>query len=438
MKNIMKVFLCGVYIGISTICAQGPHTVIDTINSGFQAGATLEFIAISRDGTTAYAPDSGLDSVVYTINVADFSITGTVQDPLGTLNQPAYIAIAPNGTKAYIANGNDSISILDVASNMITGSVTADTLAPFNGLAEIAFTSDSAKAYATSIFNSSVCIIDVRENRVTGSVTDTSGALAQPVNIAIAPDNAIAYVANNANQAIVAINVAQDTVSGTVMGVPAIAHNGIAITGDSATAYVASANNTIEIIDVGTNSFRGTVIDMPPPTVSSPQKVAITPDDTTAYVTNANGTVSIIDLATNKVTSAVTVGILPFGLAITPNGQEVWVINTADTTISIIGYVISSLVNLQGCQARNVFFTQTEFVNVLTWQAPTTGTPVQYIIYRDASLTQVAGTVPATTNPLQFMDHNRNPKATYTYYIVAVDGAGNTSAANVITVNQSC
>ncbi len=65
--------------------------------------------------------------------------------------------------------------------------------------------------------------------------------------------------------------------------------------------------------------------------------------------------------------------------------------------------------NGKGTQRRNRFLSGTEYVNILTWQAPTSGnTPVAFLFYRDAALTILAESAP-NYPPLVFEDHARIP-----------------------------
>jgi YVTN family beta-propeller protein len=58
---------------------------------------------------------------------------------------------------------------------------------------------------------------------------------------------------------------------------------------------------------------------------------------TSVYVTNSyNNTVSVINAGTNTVTATVTVGRFPYAVAITPNGQFAYVANLFDKTVSVI------------------------------------------------------------------------------------------------------
>ncbi len=59
---------------------------------------------------------------------------------------------------------------------------------------------------------------------------------------------------------------------------------------------------------------------------TAPIGVAITPDGQQVYVTNdSDGTVSVIATATNTVVATVTVGTAPWGVAVTPDGTHAYV-----------------------------------------------------------------------------------------------------------------
>ncbi|WSA81802.1 YncE family protein [Streptomyces sp. NBC_01799] len=98
------------------------------------------------------------------------------------------------------------------------------------------------------------------------------------------------------------------------LALPAIAPSPAWAASDS-NAYVANlGSNNVSVIDAATNMVTATV------TVGSiPFGVAITPDGLHAYVTNfGSGNVSVIATASNMVTATVTVGTQPNGVAISP------------------------------------------------------------------------------------------------------------------------
>jgi YVTN family beta-propeller protein len=93
-------------------------------------------------------------------------------------------------------------------------------------------------------------------------------------------------------------------------------------------AYVAnSSDNTVSVIDTGTNTVVATV-----PIGTFPIGVAVAPDGKHAYVTNfLSNNVSVIDTASNTVVAMVPVGPAPSsGVAITLAGKHVYVANSAD------------------------------------------------------------------------------------------------------------
>jgi hypothetical protein len=92
-------------------------------------------------------------------------------------------------------------------------------------------------------------------------------------------------------------------------------------------------------------------------------------------------------------------------------------------------------ISIVGTARQNRSVLQTEFFNVIQWTAPTgvLWTPAFYQVYRNAALTDLAATVPAS-GPLEFVDHNVAKGVAYTYYIVAVDTMGNSHFLASVTV----
>ncbi len=98
-------------------------------------------------------------------------------------------------------------------------------------------------------------------------------------------------------------------------------------------AYVANqGGTTVSVIDTATNAVTATI------TVGlSPYGVAVSPDGSRVYVANANGgTVSVIDTATSVVTATIPVGSRPNGVAASPDGSRVYVTNNGGNTVTVI------------------------------------------------------------------------------------------------------
>src|SRR5665647_33758 len=113
-------------------------------------------LALSSNATLAYKIyvanyDNNTIGIAQTITGAT---TGTISS--GTLSGPYIMAITPDGTKAYVSNSlSGTISIIDVATNTVTGTVAGS----FNVPLAIAITPDGSKAYVTNNGNSTVSII---------------------------------------------------------------------------------------------------------------------------------------------------------------------------------------------------------------------------------------------------------------------------------------
>src|SRR5215510_7421659 len=103
-------------------------------------------------------------------------------------------------------------------------------------------------------------------------------------------------------------------------------------------AYITnSGDRTVSVIDTATNTVIATIPvgrDVFPP--AQPWGVAVTPDGREVYVTDFHS-VSVIDTATNAVTARifpVSTGPGPSGVAVTPDSRKVYV--TSDNIVSVI------------------------------------------------------------------------------------------------------
>ena len=439
-----------------------PNTITGIVND---PSATIIYpasIAIMPDGTLGYVSSQVAQTgSINIIHMATNTVIGLVDDPASTLTGINTIAISPNGNVAYVSNTPTStVSILDTEEysncwNTILGTVNDpyDTLAFPNA---IAFTPDGKKAYVVNGYPGSVSVIDSditspQYYSITKIVHDPDSTFNAPASIAVSPDGTKAYVGNTNNNTVSIIDVATDTVTGIINAGSFPFNSPYAIVfASNETAYVTNFNgNNINIIDVAIDSVTGTIHD-PSNYLSGPRAANITPDNATIYVACAGNKVAIVDVKTNTATGYVSDPLstlnAPYSIAFTPDGDIFgYITNLYGNSVSIafVHYAPSPSPvlppsSVQGCKTKNVFFTQTDYINRITWTAPTSGlTPVKYKIYRDAALMQPLATISAT-GPLEYYDHNRQPNITYSYYIVAIDQNNQISSAASITVTDQC
>src|ERR1017187_2373415 len=130
------------------------------------------FLAMNSDAQTAYVTDG--HNSVWVINAA--TNTSIASIPVGF--NPMGVSVSPDGTKVYITNNSDNpdtantgntVSVINTAtntvSNTITNSVTASITvgtAP-NG---IAVTPDGTKLYIANGYDSTVSVINTNTNTV--------------------------------------------------------------------------------------------------------------------------------------------------------------------------------------------------------------------------------------------------------------------------------
>lgn len=159
------------------------------------------------------------------------------------------------------------------------------------------------------------------------------------------------YVTNLGGGTVSVINTATNTSVATIS-----VGNGpstLAVTPDGAHVYVVNAyDNTVSVIATATNTVVGSPISVgtsigPSSNVSVliTGGIAITPSGNSVYVVNSGGnTVSVIATASNTVVDTIPVGSEPTGIAITPDGAHAYVANFLDGTVSVIATATNTVV----------------------------------------------------------------------------------------------
>jgi YVTN family beta-propeller protein len=365
-------------------------------------------IVLTPDGRHAYITTAQGD--VYVFDTKTNAVTASISNiGAGGLFNPA---ITPNGNSVYVSEANSGfVNVISTATNTLTTTVTVG-MSPVG----IAITPNGQFAYVASNTDGIVSVIDIATNTETSTVT-LSAASAQPdYGVAITPNGQFAYVTDTGNALVNVINIATNTLIDAINigSTPSGGPNGIAITPDGRSAYTANGDGSVSVINTTTHLVTTFSVG------SSLLGIAITPDGQFAYVTDhVTQMIDVIDIATNTVTATISPDpsqtAFPWGIAIQTQSQPPS--------------------QLAGVQREDIFLTQTDIINVITWSPPLFSVPpaISYHIYRNAALTDLAGVVSAT-RALKFQDHNRKPHHSYTYYIVSVDQYGNTSTVNSITV----
>lgn len=161
-------------------------------------GDFADLVALSPDGSKLYvvtrvASTGPADGMLRVRNTSDGSLVGNPVD-LGFLSFSNGIAVAPNGNKLYIANGNGTVSAVDLTA---APNPTVNNIGGFNNASALAITPDGSEVYVANSGGSNVSVIDTSTDTVeTGTGLPIAVGL-NPDGVFISPDGGTAYVANS-------------------------------------------------------------------------------------------------------------------------------------------------------------------------------------------------------------------------------------------------
>jgi YVTN family beta-propeller protein len=151
-----------------------------------------------------------------------------------------------------------------------------------------------------------------------------------PKYVAVSPDDSTVLVTNWCSQTVSMIDVTTAKLVETIP-VGGAYPRGIAISGDSKTAFVA-VMGAQRIIKIDLASQKVSTFAR---TGNGPRHILISPDGNYLYVTNnTSGTVSKVDAATGEVLKTVTTGDEPRSMAISSDGLAIYIVNYKSSTVS--------------------------------------------------------------------------------------------------------
>lgn len=318
--------------------------------------------------SVAYVPTNTTNSipVFSTSAIANHDEQGYI----ATANNPQGAALSPDGALLYVTETNaDSVKVVNALNN---AGITRIGLGVGSTPYGIAVTPDGKRAYVAGAGTNKVYVIDLVNNVLCSSHTTVCAGFTYPISvgsfptgIAITPGiNSKVYVTNQGSGTVSAINTATDTLCTTSTCSPIGAYPmligsstshpyGIAVKPDGSEVYVASyGTNNVYAFNVSADNAP-LAIGVGNGTVG----VAITPDGSKVYAANYNtASVSVIRTANHSACTPATCASFaiypiptlqnnPYGLAITPDGGQLYVANQGSGTVSIINTATDAVVD---------------------------------------------------------------------------------------------
>lgn len=317
--------------------------------------ALLLFVTICQpDDASArsfvYVPNSG-EGTVSVIDTGANNVVATIS--VGA--SPGSVAVSPAGQRVYVGNyGDGTVSVIDAYSNQVVATVP--------GLAspvDLRVTPDGTRLFILdgTFGAGALAVVETATLHNLGSVTIEDS----PAHLAISPSGARVYVTNaydlrerrpcliNPTAFCDLTLFIADAGENRLLGQVVLGDDlgAVAVSPDGRRAYVTNKVvdrgnlvGVISVLDTESNS----VIDH----ISEPAfNLAITPDGQTLYVLTtevAGKQVAVVDLSSKEVAARIAVGQAPMSIAVNGPGTRVYTVNTNDNSVSVIDTATRSVI----------------------------------------------------------------------------------------------
>jgi len=311
-----------------------------TLLAEIPVGVDPRTVAVDDAGTRAYVANRGSGSV----SVVDLAARVAVATiPVGP--EPWGVVTGPDGRAVYVAvTGDDRIAVLDGPALTVTQS-----LPVADRPAGLALSDDSRTLYATHLLTNTITVLTVQPHTVyvplilSGTSTRQAGAAQMATdNWPLITGNLLLWPDSNLVQSIV---FAPDRRRAYVPHTRANTSNR-ALTFDTAVFPLVS------LIDLTTGQHLvGQQLDLgtlDPPGVGLPFDAALTPDGNEIWVVNAaSNNITVLNLTTRQRVASIPVGASPRGIVLAPDGGTAYVNNTLAGTVSLVdtaAYTVSGVI----------------------------------------------------------------------------------------------
>ncbi len=389
---------------------------LTSVMTQLAAGDSSIGVAFQPDGLAAFIGGATLGKL-YKINTSTDDVSSTTSLPSSGI--PGWITMKPNQDFGILIDAHNTLfQTFDFIPLFLASTSTNSVLQT-----ELDASRDNNFAYDLGNFHGAHTLqqLDVTVSSPTHGFT-LPVVNTTPLGVWLTPDSKTAFVTDSVTTTVTRVDGLPSSHLATTFNLPSVNDTDSqwpCITPDQApvarfTATIAPGNTALfdgsgSVSPVGTiASYIWNFGDGSPPVTTTAPTVSHT------YASSGPFTVTlqVVNSAGTSIASSSTFT----GQTFSNHGADF-----AATSLAI-SFVPGPPTNGTISQTVDKFLTQVCYENTITWSPPTSGSPpVSYIIFSDAALTQVLGTVPAS-GPLVFVVCSKTAHATY--YIVAVDAAG--------------
>jgi YVTN family beta-propeller protein len=330
-------------------------TLVDTLGQAVlgevPVGVDPRTVTVDDAGARAYVANRGSDS----ISVVDLAAREAIAE-ISVGDRPYGIALDPTGEWLYVAEqGIDRLAVLDTGSlERVAAVQVADRP---SGLA---IGDDGRTLYVTHLLSNTVSILTVRPfTQYLPAVIRDAGASARAGKTqdgSVSPTARFARLSMWQSSAIHLwpdSNLVQSIILSPDGGHAYVPHTR-SNTANRALTFDTTVFPLVSLIDlpakehlVGEQFDLGT---MDPPGVGLPFDAAITPSGDELWVVNtASNDLSVIDLVSRQLAAHIEVGENPRGIVLSPDGSLAYVNNTLSGTVSVIdtaAYTVTAVITV--------------------------------------------------------------------------------------------
>jgi YVTN family beta-propeller protein len=252
---------------------------------------------------------------------------GVTLTPLAVGGQPWNVAVSRQGTVYVTQLATDSIARVAADSDRV-----AATFRVGNGPYDVTFNAAGSSAYVTNLYDHTVGVINTSTRTQTGTFPVAGGA----VRARLGPGETKLYVTLD-NGGLVVLNSTSGAVA-TTIPLGSVPLNGLALTSDRSRLYVSSVGGSVTEINTAADTvMRSFTLG------GRPQDLVVGPGDSTLYAANEAGWVQVWDLKTWTRADSIAVP-AAFGLALTPDGKQLWVTETQLGQVAVVDCVSGAVV----------------------------------------------------------------------------------------------
>ena len=397
------------------------NSVIQTLNVGSGPGYQ---IVVTPNGRYAYISAYNSSPAVNAVYVMDITTNSLVTTITSGIPTGAFaLAMAPDGSYVYVAGnaGTIALSVISTSSNTVTSGPTALPATPpgiynpsfiaINPAGTLACIADGGSRNALPI------TIGPGGVPTLGSVF-TVGMSGNGLTATFAPNGTL-YVESNTFLYPVTFSGSTPTVGGVIANLFGGPGGQIAISSNSNTAYVAgTTGELVSIVNIPAKNFITDTVG------NNPEYLALTPDGNYVYISNSaenTNSISVLSTATNTITATITLptthGTGPQGIAIVSKSS-----GPLDTSFGTKGITLTPISR----------------ADILKATAITTVSPIDKIIISGITQTTAPTAFLAQYTSNGFLDTSSfNSSGSTPGYQTLLPGTATQSSANCVTLDAS-